>query len=199
MITFNTKKSQSIIGISLLLLTGFALNSCASISESDVTRSAGITSKGVRVCITNDLAKAARVHWVDYDTNDGQLTLLPDDTTCGEGTSYYNMFDVALRVEWRDGQSQSVYLGNSFIGYPYAAIDPDIRSAKQESSCGFSAKGPNSQELGFLVPCTDKFKIDEVRLYPSGSRSASATYPHLLSITRVEDSTWIEFRISIQK
>lgn len=197
--TSNKKKLQSIIGVSLLILTGLALNSCASISESDVTRSAGITSKGVRVCVTNDLAKAARVHWWEYDTNDGHLTLLPDESTCGEGTSIFNMYDVGLRVEWRDGQSQSVYLGNGFIGYPYAAIDPDIRSAKEESSCGFSAKGPNSQELGFLVPCTDKFKIDEVRLYPSGSRSASATYPHLLSITRVEDSTWIEFRISIQK
>lgn len=197
--TVSKKISRAIIGVSVLVATALALSSCASTPAPKETRSAGITSKGVRVCITNDLLKAARVHWWDTDTNDGQLTLLPDDITCGEGTSVSNMYDVALLVEWRDGQTQSVYLGNGFIGYPYASIDPDIRSAKQENSCGFTAKGPTGQELGFMVPCTDKFKIGEVRLYPSGSRSASATYPHLLSITRVEDSRWIEFRISIQK
>lgn len=180
------------------LLASVLLGACAAPQATGLSREAGVTSMGVMVCVVNESAKPVRVHWWRTDTHDPETTLLKGQSSCGEGTAYYYIYDVGLRLEWRDGQSQSYYLGNSWIGYPQASIDPDLQTAA--SACGLDGiKGPNGVTLGFSFPCSDAFDVNEERFYPSGTKDSNGKRTqHLVSIKRVEDTAWKEFRIYVQ-
>lgn len=150
------------------------------------------------MCVTNDQPKPVRVAWLTSDTHDSQKTLSTGQTACGEGTSNFYLFDVGLMLEWRDGQTQTFYAGNGMIGYPQVAVDEDLKTAAD--ACGFEgASGPNDSDLGFAVPCSDGYATGEERFYPSGNKSANGQKPHLVSVTRGDDTAWKEFRLSVQK
>lgn len=186
-----TKTATTVV---LAILT---LSSCAATGVAEESRKAGL-AKGVRICVTNDSPKPVRLDWWEYDTHDSQETLSKGQTACGEGTTTWLSYDVAVLIQFRDSQSQSFYFGNGWWGYPQVMDDPDKRTAAD--TCGLEGvKGPNGTKLGFAVHCSDGYGVNEERFYPSGTKSVSGEKPHLVSVTRLKDTGWIEFQATVEK
>lgn len=178
-------------------VVALALSGCAPIAalnagETVRSAAAGI-SKGVRVCITNNTEKPMKIKDWFADTHDSLKNniLETNATACGEGTSSFYHWDTSFLLTWRDNTTKSLYFGNQFIGWPFVTENPERRTAA-DGQCGFEMEGPNGQDVGVDVPCSDQFRIGETRGYVH-----TAAIQHLVNVTRLADTRWIEFQVNV--
>jgi uncharacterized protein YaiE (UPF0345 family) len=176
--------------IASLVLTG-CTSGPASTNANEIDKSAAGVM-GVRACITNSSEKPVKIFFWEADSNDAlpDNILRPGQTTCGEGTSYFSYWDLSFAIRFRDNTNKSLFIKNQTIGWPLVSDDVEFETAKQ--ACGFSMKGPMSQDIGIMVPCSDTFRAGETRGYISNDVIA-----HQVNVTRLEDSGWKEFQIHV--
>jgi hypothetical protein len=177
-----------------LLLTGCSANP-ASTGVSETNKSAGVGTKGVRACITNNTEKPVKIFFWGADSQDAlsDNILRPDQTTCGEGTTVFKYWDLQFTVRFRDNTDKDIYLKNQQIGWPLVTDDLEYQTAADQK-CGFAMKGPMGQAVGISLPCSDDFSAGETHGYTSYNNNK---LQHLVNVTRLEDSNWKDFQVNI--
>lgn len=191
------KKLVSVFLASFLLATTLGACSSPDAREAGAIEPTpdGLFSKGVRVCVTNNSDKMVKIREWKADTKDSlsNNVLAVGATACGEGTQNWSFWDTSFLVQWRDNTTKSLYFGNQMVGYPFVTENPERRTA-DDGQCGISMKGPLSQDVGVAVPCSKTFSVGDTRGFVH-----QAAVEHLVNVTRLKDTNWIEYQVNVMR
>jgi hypothetical protein len=154
-------------------LTALTLTGCSAEATAPVaipTKSAGLVTKDLSVCFSNNSTHDVTVNWDKaYSTSTFQGTgvLSSGSTFCGEGSWPY------VPVIFADGFKTWVDAANLPLHQP---------------SIGFINQGPHGSE--------DTYAPYALESYGVGQTITNDVKGHAVAVTRGEDSDWINFTIT---
>jgi hypothetical protein len=165
-----------------------SLSACATSETSSTsqasptaTKEAGIFTKDIVTCITNNSGSPIDVSWTrGLSTHDSSGTLAVGGRACGEGPA------PKVKITYADGFGTYLNADNPVVGTPYVIFT----STDEQETLNCDAGGSCSTEI--------KGKELSGYSYSQGEAKTNNVSNHTIVVTRLSDSDWINFEISVK-
>jgi hypothetical protein len=177
-----------------LLVAPLALTACSGapqptlvvkeIQENSAVKEAGLFTKDIAVCFTNTSGQSVTIVWTEgISTSDGEGTLDGGEKICGEGSAPHAV------VTFMDGFQTEVTTSNP------AFMKPDL---------GLYSMKPDEQAIQNCNASYSYCYYERERTnyswseYTQGETVNATAEGHAFSITRGNDTAWINFSLEIK-
>lgn len=164
------------------LFTALSMTACSSTSAptNEVTKEAGVFTKDITVCFTNESNEEVDLQWVSgISSNDGSGTLATDESFCGEGP------DPRILATFSDGFATYLDAYNPVVGEPSLTITST--SSKRVLDCSPGQDGCHQ---------TTEAEVYFVSTFGQGETLRAKSGAHPSTISRQADSDWINFVVT---